>query len=127
VSITEQLRFDSDGLAPVVLQDYQTLEVLILAYVNQEALERTLDTGTVYLWSRSRQALWLKGETSGRRLRVVEVLPNCELDSLLVLVRQELPGACHTGHSGCFYRRLRDGELEEIAPPLFNPDEVYRP
>jgi phosphoribosyl-AMP cyclohydrolase len=120
------LRYGADGLLPVVLQDHESLEVLIVAYMNAEAVELTHQTGLVHLWSRSRRELWLKGETSGRLQRVVEMRPNCELDSLLVLVRQELPGACHTGHSSCYYRRvLPGGELEETAPPVFDPEDVY--
>lgn len=123
--LIEALRFDASGLVPVVLQDHESGEVLILAYMDRDALSRTLQTGFVHFYSRSRRQRWLKGGTSGRLQHVVEVRPNCELDSLLVLVRQALPGACHTGHSSCYYRRLAAGMLEETAPPLFDPDKVY--
>lgn len=120
------LRWGGDGLLPAVIQDADSREVLILAYTTAETLERTLETGLVHLWSRSRGAPWLKGETSGRLLHLVEVRPNCELDSLLLLVRQALPGACHTGHAGCFYRRLGpDSRLEELSPPVFAAADVY--
>lgn len=125
LDLVETLRFDAAGLVPVVLQDHVSREVLILAYMDRDALSRTLGTGLVHFYSRSRGEIWLKGESSGRLQHVVEVRPNCELDSLLVLVRQELPGACHTGHSSCYYQRLADGGLEEVAPPLFDPDDVY--
>jgi phosphoribosyl-AMP cyclohydrolase len=123
--ISRELHYDEAGLVPVVLQDAETLEVLIVAHMNLEALRRTRETGLVHLWSRSRGALWLKGETSGRLQHVVEIRPNCELSSLLVLVRQALPGSCHTGHASCYYRRATDAGLEEVAPPLFDPRDVY--
>lgn len=125
MSFSETVRYDEQGLVPSVLQDHKTREVLLTGFMNREALDRTLVDGVVYLWSRSRDRLWLKGETSGRVLRVREVRPNCEMNSLLVLVGQALPGACHTGHSGCYYHRLGDAGLEEVSPPLFDPDDVY--
>ena len=125
MNLAGELRYDPSGLLPVVLQDADSLEVLILAFMDRTAVERTLSSGLVHLWSRSRGGPWLKGESSGRLQHVVEVRPNCELSSLLLLVHQALPGACHTGHSGCFYRRLKDGELVEVSPPLFDPGDVY--
>ncbi len=125
VNLASQLRYDDRGFLPVVLQDHTTLEVLIAAFANAEAVERTMTTGLVHLWSRSRGELWLKGESSGRLQHVVEVRPNCEMSSLLILVRQEAPGACHTGHSSCYYRRLSPDGLEEISPPVFDPSSVY--
>jgi phosphoribosyl-AMP cyclohydrolase len=125
VNLPESLRYDAAGLVPVALQDADTREVLILAHMDRAAVERTLETGLVHLWSRSRGRAWLKGERSGRTQRVVEVRPNCELSSLLLLVEQTLPGACHTGHSGCYYRRLEGSQLRELSPPLFDPTEVY--
>lgn len=125
MNLAAELHYGPDGLVPVVLQDHETLEVLIVGFANREAVERTLSTDQVHLWSRSRGELWLKGGTSGRLQHVVEVRPNCELNSLLLLVRQVLPGACHTGHSTCYYRRLNGDNLEEIAPPLFDTSAVY--
>ncbi|ACZ41582.1 Phosphoribosyl-AMP cyclohydrolase [Thermobaculum terrenum ATCC BAA-798] len=125
VNLVDMLQYDEHGLLPVVVQDAATLKVLLVAFMNREALERTLSTGLVHFWSRSRKKIWLKGETSGRTLHVRELRPNCELNSLLILVDQRLPGACHTGHFSCFYRRLEDGELVEIEPPLFDPEDVY--
>lgn len=127
VNLASELRYDDRGFVPVVLQDHTTLEVLIVAFGNAEAVERTVATGLVHLWSRSRGELWLKGESSGRLQHVVEVRPNCEMSSLLILVRQEAPGACHTGHSSCYYRRLSSDGLEEITPRLFDPGSVYSP
>lgn len=125
MNLAEELRFDPSGLVPVILQDSDTLEVLILAFMDRDAVERTLSSGLVHLWSRSRGVPWLKGGTSGRLQRVVEIRPNCEMNSLLVLVRQALPGACHTGHATCYYRRLEDANLREIAAPVFEPGHVY--
>ncbi|MBA2364234.1 MAG: hypothetical protein H0V86_11975 [Chloroflexia bacterium] len=124
-NLAAALHYDDAGLLPVALQDATSLEVLILAHMTRPTLERTLSTGLVHLWSRSRQALWLKGEQSGRLMLVAEVRPNCELSSLLILVHQTQPGACHTGHATCYYRRVTDDGLREIAPPVFDPNDVY--
>ncbi len=102
----DELRFDSrDGLIPVVVQDADTREVLMLAYANREALERTLSTGFAHFWSRSRQKLWMKGEESGNTQRVEKILVDCDADALIYLVRPSGP-ACHTGNRTCFYRSL---------------------
>jgi phosphoribosyl-ATP pyrophosphohydrolase/phosphoribosyl-AMP cyclohydrolase len=101
------LRFDERGLIPVIVQDAESGEVLTLAYMNAEALQRTLESGETHFWSRSRQTLWHKGETSGNVQRVVEVRYDCDGDALLVRVRPAGP-ACHTGHFSCFYRTLEE-------------------
>ncbi|WP_374280800.1 phosphoribosyl-AMP cyclohydrolase [Novosphingobium sp.] len=107
-------RFDGNGLVTAVACDADSREVLMVAYMNAEALQRTRDTGLATFWSRSRGALWLKGETSGHFLRVQEIRVDCDQDALVLLVRPEGP-ACHTGAVSCFYRRL-DGEgLHRIA------------
>ncbi len=108
----EDLRFDERGLLPAVVQDARTGQVLMLAYMNREALERTLATGETHFWSRSRRALWHKGATSGNVQRVVEVRVDCDGDALLILVEPAGP-ACHTGHTSCFYRTYPQGELRE--------------
>lgn len=100
---TEQLRYDADGLVPVVAQEATSGEVLMLAYANREAVARTIATGRAHYWSRSRGALWQKGETSGHTQQVVEVRVDCDADALLYLVRQTGP-ACHTGEPSCFHR-----------------------
>ena len=97
--------FDRNGLAPAIVQDAHTGEVLMLAYMNEQALQRTLETGQTHFWSRSRQELWHKGATSGNVQRVVEIRIDCDLDSLLLRVEPAGP-ACHTGHRSCFYRNL---------------------
>ncbi|HET6594460.1 MAG TPA: phosphoribosyl-AMP cyclohydrolase [Anaerolineales bacterium] len=99
------LRFDSHGLIPAIVQDANTKEVLTLAYMNAESLQLTLETGETYFWSRSRGELWHKGETSGNTQKVIEILVDCDADTLLIRVQPSGP-ACHTGERTCFYRRL---------------------
>ncbi len=99
------VRWDERGLVPVIVQDARTHAVLMLAYMNEESLRRTLATGETWFWSRSRKALWHKGATSGNIQRVVDIRVDCDGDTLLVLVQPAGP-ACHTGNYSCFYRRL---------------------
>ncbi|MCX8062549.1 MAG: phosphoribosyl-AMP cyclohydrolase [Anaerolineales bacterium] len=107
----EELKFDSQGLLPVVVQDQHTGQVLMLAYMNRQALELTLQSGKMVFWSRSRQSLWHKGETSGNVQRLVALYVDCDADCLLALVEPSGP-ACHTGNPTCFYRALAAKELE---------------
>ena len=110
------LRYDAAGLLPAVAQDEATGEVLMLAWMNAEAVARTLETGRATYWSRSRGALWVKGETSGHTQALVEMRVDCDRDSLLLRVRQTGP-ACHTDRQSCFYTALRgDEEVELMAP-----------
>ncbi len=112
-----KIHWDERGLAPAVVQDAHTGQVLMLAYVNRESLARTLESGETWFWSRSRGELWHKGATSGNVQRVVEVRYDCDADTLLLRVEPAGP-ACHTGHQSCFYRRLPDGaEVELPAAP----------
>lgn len=99
----ESLKFDENGLIPAIVQDHQTGQVLMLAYMNKDALAKTLASGETHFWSRSRQALWHKGETSGNFQHVIEIRVDCDLDCLLFLVHPDGP-ACHTGNQSCFYR-----------------------
>ncbi|HIP63298.1 MAG TPA: phosphoribosyl-AMP cyclohydrolase [Archaeoglobus profundus] len=99
------IKFDEKGLVPVIVQDINTKEVLMLAYANREALKKTLETGYAHYWSRSRRKIWMKGETSGNFQRVVEVRIDCDGDAILYLVEQK-GVACHTGNYTCFYRQL---------------------
>ncbi|MCI0429478.1 MAG: phosphoribosyl-AMP cyclohydrolase [Rhodospirillales bacterium] len=101
------VRFDADGLVPVIAQRHDTGDVLMLAYMNREALEETLATGRVCYWSRSRRRLWRKGETSGHAQRLVELTVDCDGDTLLLKVEQVGP-ACHTGAPSCFFRKLAE-------------------
>ena len=126
------ITFDADGLLPVVAQDEATGDVLLLAYMNAEALRRTLAEGVLVLWSRSRRALWRKGERSGHTLRLSELRVNCEGNSLLARVTLAGPGACHDGYRSCYYRRVRADAtaggvftIETVASRTFNPIEVY--
>ena len=104
VALTE-IKYDAHGLVPAVVQDVETNEVLMLAYLNQQSLQRTLETGETHFWSRSRQELWHKGATSGNVQRVVEIHVDCDADTLLIKVHPAGP-ACHTGNQTCFYREI---------------------
>jgi phosphoribosyl-AMP cyclohydrolase len=105
--LMKKLDFEKgNGLIPVVVQDAESKEVLMMAYANEEALEKTLSTGYAHYWSRSRQKLWMKGETSGHTQKIREVLTDCDYDTLLYVVDQKGP-ACHTGNDTCFYNKLK--------------------
>ena len=103
--MTLPLKFNQDGLLPVVVQDHETNEVLMLAYANREALEKTLTTGKATYWSRSRKQLWVKGETSGHTQKIVSVITDCDYDALLYVVEQK-GVVCHTGAPTCFHNSL---------------------
>jgi phosphoribosyl-AMP cyclohydrolase len=121
------LNFDKlGGLVPVVVQDYSSGEVLMLAFMNRQAWEETLKTRRATYWSRSRNQLWVKGETSGNYQEVKEVLVDCDEDTILLKVLQRGGAACHTGHRSCFYRRLEGDEVKIVGERVFNPEEVYR-
>ena len=109
----KSLKFDDRGLIPVIAQDHQSLEVLMLAWMNAEAVAKTLKSGKVTYWSRSRSAFWVKGETSGHTQKLIDLRYDCDQDSLLALVDQTGP-ACHTNRRSCFYTSVADGEL--MAP-----------
>lgn len=112
----ETLRFDAQGLIPAIAQDHVSGEVLMMAWMTAEAIARTLATGRVTYWSRSRAAFWVKGETSGHVQRLVELRIDCDRDCLLLLVEQTGP-ACHTNRRSCFFTAVRDGtEVETMAP-----------
>ena len=125
-SILDHVRFDAAGLVPAVAQQHDTGDVLMLAWMNREALAETLATGRVCYWSRSRGALWRKGETSGQVQRLVELRVDCDGDALLILVQQH-GVACHTGRRSCFYRAARDGALATLSEPEIDPAELYAP
>ncbi|WP_256295850.1 phosphoribosyl-AMP cyclohydrolase [Haloarchaeobius salinus] len=116
-----ELDFGDDGLVPVVAQDVDSEEVLMLAYANDEAVERTVETGRAHYYSRSRDELWEKGATSGHTQAVESVRMDCDGDALLYRVRQT-GGACHTGYRSCFYRTV---EGETVGEQVFDPDDVY--
>jgi phosphoribosyl-AMP cyclohydrolase len=114
-----------DGLVPAVIQDSETGEVLMLAYMNEEAYRRTLETGRAWFFSRSRNRFWMKGESSGNVQEVREVRVDCDSDAVLVKVHQVGGAACHTGHRSCFHRRLDGDGWRVEGEPLFDPKEVY--
>ncbi|SFT36556.1 phosphoribosyl-AMP cyclohydrolase [Halomonas saccharevitans] len=115
-AVIAAMPWNSDGLVTAVAQQHDSGEVLMLAWMNREALRETLDTGRVCYWSRSRQALWRKGESSGHRQRLIEARLDCDGDAVLLLVDQQGP-ACHTGRPNCFYNAIRDGSVEVITAP----------
>ena len=123
--ILDAISFDRAGLVAAVAQQHDTSEVLMLAWMNRDAVVETLATGQVCYWSRSRGALWRKGETSGQTQRLIDRRVDCDGDSLLLLVDQH-GVACHTGRRSCFYLAARDGKLVEIAAPLVSPADLYR-
>ena len=122
----DDIKFDEKGLVPAVVQDATDDRILMLAYMNRESLEKTLETGKTWFFSRSRGKLWNKGETSGHFQSVREILVDCDMDSLVIKVDQT-GAACHTGNRSCFYRKAENGELTEYAEPANAHilDEVY--
>ncbi len=127
-SVGMNIRFDKlGGLLPAIVQDSESGEVLMCAFMNEEALARTLETGRMHYYSRSRGKLWMKGETSGHVQEVREVLIDCDEDAAVFKIRQVGGAACHTGYRSCFYRRLeRDGSLTQVTQErVFDPEQVY--
>ncbi len=121
----EEIRWNADGLVPVVAQDASTGTVLMLAWANREALEATLAAGRAVYWSRSRGRLWHKGESSGHEQIVREIRLDCDGDTVLLRVEQKGGIACHTGRRDCFFRRLESGRWETVEPVLKDPGEIY--
>jgi phosphoribosyl-AMP cyclohydrolase len=123
-AVLSAIRFDGNGLVPAIAQQHDTGEVLMMAWMNAEAVRETLATGRVCYYSRSRDRLWRKGETSGQAQHLTELRVDCDGDTLLLLVHQD-GVACHTGRRNCFFRAARDGSLVEIASPAVSPDVLY--
>jgi len=123
-SVLDALYFDANGLVPAIAQQHDTGEVLMMAWMNRDAVIETLTTKRVCYWSRSRNRLWRKGETSHQVQHLKEFRVDCDGDTILLMVEQE-GVACHTGHHDCFFRALRDGALTEIAPVLVDPGKLY--
>ena len=115
-----------EGLVPVVVQDDATGDVLMLAYMNRDAWLKTIETGKATFWSRSRQSLWLKGETSGNVQLVREIRIDCDADTILLKVEQLGGAACHTGHRSCFNKKLSGGDFITVGERVFDPKDVYR-
>jgi phosphoribosyl-AMP cyclohydrolase len=126
-SSLEALKWDERGLIPAIAQDEKTGEVLMVAWMNRESLELTLQEGRAVYWSRSRGKLWRKGEESGHVQKICAVRIDCDADVVLLQVRQEGGIACHTGHRRCFYRRWQEGRWVETEPVLKDPNAIYNP
>ena len=123
----EELKFDSQGLIPTIVQDYEDGQILMLAYMNAESLEKTIATGKTCFWRRSQGRLWTKGEKSGHFQEVKEIFLDCDGDTLLVKVKQLGDAACHTGYRSCFFRKVnKKGEYDIVGEKVFDPSKVYK-
>jgi phosphoribosyl-AMP cyclohydrolase len=120
------IKFDADGLVPVIAQDHKDGAVLMMAYMNRESLEMTLQSGKAVYWSRSRKKLWKKGEESGNVQHVKALYKDCDGDTLLIKIEQVGGAACHTGHRSCFFSERSGEDWKVVGTPLFNPAEVYK-
>src|SRR3989344_4681223 len=121
------IKWDSNGLVACVAQDYKDNAILMVAYMNRESLQRTIEGGRVCYWSRSRKSFWLKGEESGNFQILKEIYVDCDQDCLLAKVEQIGDAACHTGMRSCFYRRVQNnGKLEAVGKKVFDPEKVYK-
>lgn len=120
------IRWTDDGLVPVIAQEAGSHQVLMVAWMNREALDLTVREGFAVYWSRSRNKLWRKGEESGHRQKVLNICMDCDEDVLLMRVEQVGGIACHTGHHHCFYRKLTGAEWKEVDPVIKNPELIYR-
>ena len=114
------------GLVPAIAQDEATGEVLMLAYMNEESWQKTLETGEAHYWSRSRKCLWHKGGTSGNIQKVHSIRLDCDDDTILLRIEQIGDAACHTGRRSCFYREWKDGQVSLCSPQVFDPEKVYK-
>lgn len=122
--LTTEIRFDDRGLVPVIAQQYNTGEILMMAWMNADAFAETVASGQVCYWSRSRGKLWRKGETSGQTQQLIELRLDCDGDTLLALVDQT-GAACHTGRRTCFYRALNGQDWRALQAPIRDPEELY--
>jgi phosphoribosyl-AMP cyclohydrolase len=114
------------GLIPTIVQDFETGEVLMLAFMNEKAWQKTLDTGRATYWSRTRQELWVKGQSSGNIQLVKEIRIDCDDDTVLLKVEQVGGAACHTGYRSCFFKKVVDKSLRVVGDKIFEPEEVYK-
>ena len=124
MNIIEEPKFNKEGLIPTIIQDKKSGKVLTLCYMNKDAVEKTLAEKKIYVFRRSQNRLMLKGETSGHIQEVCGVFPDCECNSILFTVKQNI-AACHAGYFSCYYRQLVDGELAVSEEKVFDPDNVY--
>ncbi len=125
-SALDQIKWNQDGLAPAIAQEHDTGRVLMVAWMNRQALQATLEEGRAVYFSRSRQKLWRKGEESGHVQLVKEIRIDCDADVVLMQVEQIGGIACHTGRHNCFYQRYQDGKWIEVEPVLKDPSDIYR-
>ncbi len=121
-----EVKWDDQGLVPVIAQDAHTGEVLMFAWMNRDALEQTAQRGEVVYWSRSRRKLWHKGEQSGHIQKVIEIRADCDSDVVLLKVEQAGDIACHTGRRSCFFNKLDNGGWKDVEPVLKDPKEIYK-
>ncbi|MDP8262096.1 MAG: phosphoribosyl-AMP cyclohydrolase [Candidatus Ancaeobacter aquaticus] len=125
MKITKKLKYDDKGLIPAIIQDYKTNEVLMVAYMNETSLEKTIETKKTHFWSRSRKKYWLKGESSGHTQSVKSIFFDCDNDTVLIKVKQ-IGGACHEGYRTCFFKKLNTkGEFKTVGKKVFDPKKVY--
>lgn len=126
MDLLEKVSFNNESLLPVIVQDINGGEVLMMAWMDKEALRKTIDSGKAYFWSRSRKKLWLKGESSGHYQLVREMRIDCDEDTLLIKVEQ-IKAACHKGYKSCFFREInKEGKIELIGEKVFEPGKVYK-
>ncbi len=124
MDIWAEIKFNQSGLIPAIIQDSETNQVLMQAYMNEESIRLSLATGLVHFYSRSRKKIWRKGEKSGNVQEMKEIFLDCDGDSLLIKVKQKT-AACHLGYKSCFFRKLDQGKWEVIAPKIFDPEKAY--
>jgi phosphoribosyl-AMP cyclohydrolase len=122
----DEVKWTVDGLVPAIAQDAETGKLLMLAWMNREALRETVDSGYAVYWSRSRAKLWRKGEESGHQQLVKELRLDCDNDVILMKVEQQGGIACHTGRESCFYKRYENGQWQSVEPVLKDPEEIYK-
>lgn len=125
MSFLDQLKFDANGLIPAIIQEQKTGRVLMFAWMNRASLESTIATGKTHFWSRSRQKFWMKGEESGHVQVVKDIAFDCDADVLLIQVEQT-GAACHEGYRSCFFRSVKNGNVEITEPQLQKPEEIYK-
>lgn len=122
--VLDSLPYNNDGLIPAISQQYDTGEVLMMAWMNRQSIDETLEKGRVCYWSRSRQKFWRKGESSGQIQQLREMRFDCDGDTILLIVDQTGP-ACHTGRRSCFYNQVNGDKVEVVTEPLIDPEELY--
>jgi phosphoribosyl-AMP cyclohydrolase len=124
--IFNRMKFDENGLITAVAQDYRTGEILMLAHMNKESFQKTVESGRAVYWSRSRKRLWRKGEESGNVQNVKEILIDCDGDAVVLKVEQVGGAACHTGNRSCFFTKIAEGDLVYVGVKIFDPEKIYK-